>query len=283
MIWDTESLYDSHSHLFYKDFDIDRDEIVAVAKNEGVEYILDVGIDLETSLKAVANSQRYSGVVKAAVGIDPQVAIPTGDEYDPQFEDSASRQVQIYHLKEVLKDNLKDVAALGETGMDSYWPSLLQKEGKISAAQHQQSLDIQEELFISHLELAKEYDLPLTIHSRGIEAHCAKIIAPYAAQGVTGIFHSFTGDYETAKKVLDSGWGLGVNGIVTFKNSQNLQQVFCKILGKVPQNSEPDYFYSKGVFFETDAPYLAPQGHRGERNQPAYVRSIFEQFCLILG
>ena len=173
-------------------------------------------------------------------------------------------------LHKLTVENRKHIFGIGETGVDNYWIQKLDPE------EQKTSIRLQTELFSAHIELAKQYNLPMTIHSRNYEKECLEILRN-ANAGFT-IFHSYTGNYETAKAILDAGYGLGVNGIITFKNANELRETYSRLLGNVPSGVGPKYFYDKGIFFETDAPFLAPEGKRGEQNEPANVKDIFEAF-----
>lgn len=270
----TDELFDSHCHLNEPVFDADRDVEVEAAVQAGVTKIVDVAEHLSSSQRAVANAKKYEGIVFATVGVDPHVLISKGDGY---FDESMTSRHGIDEtmraIEELINDARDCIVALGETGMDFYWYQQMVNEGKLSQSKADELIDLQEYLFEKHLELGVRYDLPLTVHSRAAEERCLAIAKNFPA--ARGVFHSYTGSYETATQILDAGWGLGVNGIVTFKNSQEIRDMYHKILGDISPDWSPADFYAKGIYFETDAPFLTPEGKRGERNQPAYVADIF--------
>ncbi len=265
-------LFDSHAHLNTGNYENNLDEVIKRAKDNGVEKIFDIGVDLKSSIKAVEKGATDSSVAPF-VGIDPEVFEPGSEMFigfdigDLWFEE------QKESLRKLISNNYKIVKGIGETGMDYYHID------KLNVEDFEKSAVLQKRLFIDHLEIAEEFRLPVSIHSRGCEKLCLIIVKN--SPKVKGIFHSYTGDYDTAVKILESGWGLGVNGIITFKNSEPLRAVYRKILGQIPQAPEeitPKYFYSKGIFFETDSPYLSPEGKRGERNEPANVKIVYDYF-----
>jgi TatD DNase family protein len=276
LFFQDDPLFDSHCHLNEANFDADRDTVVQRAVENGIEKIIDIAVDVAAARRAVANAKQYKGVVFAAVGLDPDIVTPGSDIYKPDLD----IEVEMTEVRELAIQNKDVIAAIGESGMDDHWVKLALTEGKITAEEYQKVRERQERFFLKHLELAAELDLPLTIHSRGIEKRCLEIVKEFP--NVKGVFHSYTGDYETAKQILDASWGLGVNGIVTFKKATELREMYRKLLGQVPENWTVTDFYNKGIYFETDAPYLAPEGKRGERNEPAHVKSIFEQFIQLL-
>lgn len=146
------------------------------------------------------------------------------------------------------------VIALGETGLDYHYNNSPRKE--------------QIESFEAHLQSSLDLDLPVIIHTREADAdtlHCLKNFP-----GVKGVFHCFTGSYEMAKAGLDLGLYISFSGIITFKKAEDLREV----VGKVPLSS---------LLVETDSPFLAPLPHRGERNEPAYVRLVAEKVSEIHG
>lgn len=266
-LFNEDILIDTHAHLNSIEFDKNRDELLSLAEINGVLKILDVAIDLESSKRSIEISSRNKNV-KSFIGIDPEVFEPgsllfKGSELEDNFFSNLYKE-----LKSLLIENKKYIFGIGETGMDFYHNSI----GGLTEEQILESNINQEKLFKQHLELAQEFSLPLTIHSRGAEKECLKIAKSY---NVSGIFHSYTGDYNTAKKILDSGFGLGINGIFTFKSAVDLREMYKKIIGKLSSDVSPIDFYKKGIFFETDSPYLTPQGKRGEINNPSNILDIY--------
>lgn len=276
---DYNFLFDSHAHLSTgTEYDID--SVLENSEQNDVKAIFDMGVDINSSKIAVEKAKKYSQI-KAFVGIDPEAFEP-GSTIFARFEVDDAWFEKVYSdLKQLISDNKEYIAGVGETGMDFYHIKDLNDEDKIKSTLNQ------ERLFRTHLEIATQTNLPLSIHSRGAEAYCLDVVKGFTE--VTGIFHSYTGDYETAKQILDSGWGIGVNGIITFKNAEPLRDVFRKLIGKIPDDIDfkdltvgPKYFYEKGIFFETDAPYLSPEGKRGEQNEPANVRMVYDHFVKML-
>lgn len=144
-------------------------------------------------------------------------------------------------IKKLVKTG-KKIVAYGEIGLD-FFRNLSPQERQL-------------EVFGLQLELAKELDLPVVIHDR--EAHRQSLETVQASGIRRGVFHCFSGDYEMAKKCIDLGFFISIPGVVTFDKSKTLQDV----AGRVPLSS---------LLIETDAPYLAPVPHRGQRNEPSYI------------
>lgn len=259
-------LFDSHCHL-----EGNIEQVMGKSRQHGVSGVFNAAIDIKTSKNGVLLAQKYPDYIKTFIGIDPQVFIPNHEFFlgfhysDNQVEDFGRQ------LEEIYSSAKEAVIGIGETGMDFYWIKDLDQESQ------QKSKSLQLKLYEVHLQLATQLKLPLTIHSRGAEKECLEVIVKNTLS-VKGIFHSFTGNYEIAKAILDSGNGLGVNGIITFKNANDLRDVYKKIVGKLTGEESPEFFYQKGIFFETDSPFLAPEGKRGETNYPYNVKDIFEFF-----
>jgi len=281
-VFNYDFLFDSHAHLSTGSFeDEEVERVVDEAKKANVQMIFDMGVDLKSSKLAVERTIKFPEI-KAFVGIDPEVFEVGSEMYIGLEPEEKWFEEQYEALKKLISENSGNIAGMGETGMDFYHFRNQDPETR------GKSTKLQERLFRMHLDLARETKLPVSVHSRAAESSCFEIIKNYPE--ITGIFHSYTGSYETATKILDAGWGLGVNGIVTFKNAEPLREMYRKILGKIPQSPQsvlesefnPQYFYSKGIFFETDAPYLSPEGKRGEKNTPANVKVVYDNFVQML-
>jgi TatD DNase family protein len=229
---------DTHCHLDFEQFDFDRDLILGRLKEDGIDYIVNVGSTLKGSFDSVTMAQQYDQVY-AAVGIHPHDA------------DDASRQV-IDQLK-VLAQN-KKVVAIGETGLD-FFKNFSKKENQMA-------------LFPSLILLAKERGLPLIIHSRQASLDPLKIMRQHMP--LSAVIHCFSGEMSFLKECLDLGFSVTFTGNITYKKADNLRELvrFAPL---------------ERIFLETDAPYLAPEGMRGKRNEPARVKSVAEEISRIKG
>lgn len=269
-----EKLVDTHAHINSKTFDHDRADVLQRLNESGVSAVFDIGTDFESSMMSCDISQNNENVY-SFVGIDPEVFIPGSNLFWEQW-DIKQLDEEFEKLDILIQNNRERIRGIGETGMDFYWLEQNVEVSKIDKKTANISRKNQRMLFEKHIELASKHSLPLSIHSRGAEEECLKIVVNSNAKA---IFHSYTGNYDTAKKILSAGCGLGINGIVTFKNAYELQGLYKKILGNVKFSEwEPFDFYKKGLFFESDAPYLAPEGKRGQRNEPAFVAEVFQGF-----
>jgi TatD DNase family protein len=224
---------DSHAHIDGEEFDADRDEVVARAREAGVRAILNVGTgdphggNFE---RAAAVAQKYDGVY-AAAGVHPHDA--------RLYDDAAERR-----LLDVLRGSARMVA-LGEIGLDYHYDN--------------SPRDVQREVFARQLRLAREEGLPVIIHSREADEETAEILqGELGGSGTRGVMHCFGGGPALAEAALALGFCISFAGNVTFKKAEALREVAAV----VPLER---------LLVETDCPFLAPVPHRGRRNEPAYV------------
>lgn len=219
---------DTHCHI-YKDYYEDIEFILGEAKNNNVGYVINNGCDKVSNKEVLELVSMYSNMY-GALGIHPESVLDYAEE-------------DIKFIEEHLND--ERIVAIGEIGLDYHYT----KEDK----------DKQIELFEAQLKLAEKYHKPVIIHSREATADTIEVLKKY---DVKGVIHSFSGSYETAMIYIKMGYLLGVNGVVTFKNS-NLKDV----LKRIPLEH---------IILETDSPYLTPVPFRGKQNAPKYVIHVAE-------
>lgn len=224
-------LIDTHAHLFDERFQSDLPAVLERAEKAGVERVVCIGIDRESSIESVRLANRYPLLV-AAVGIQPNSAA----EAQPADWDEIVR----------LAETEAKVVAIGETGLDRYWDRT--------------PFPMQEDYFARHIALARRLKKPFVIHCREAEADVVRMLqAEFNAHGpIRAVMHSFSGDLATAKACLEMGLSISFAGMLTYKTAQNLRDVAKEI----PLDR---------LLVETDCPYLPPIPHRGKRNEPAYV------------
>ena len=222
-------LIDTHCHLDEDAFAPDRDEVIARALAEGVAALVTIGTTAASSRQAVELAARYPAVF-AVVGIQPNyVAEAKSGDWET--------------IEELVQS--PKVVGVGETGLDRYWDYA--------------PLELQQEFFRRHLELAKRRDLPFVIHCRDAEADVIAQLQQFAAGGpLRGVMHSFTGSRDTARACLELGLHVSFAGMLTYKKNDALRDVAA-------------YVPAERLLLETDAPYLAPIPKRGKRNEPAFV------------
>jgi TatD DNase family protein len=236
--------YDTHAHLDYADFSSDLSQALERAAAAGIEKMIAIGTDLESSRRAVHLAERFSNVF-AVVGWHPSYATSAPNDFRPTLRELAA------HPK---------VVGLGETGLDYHrLPS--QKPG---FGDHEDRLykHRQAELFRQHLELGVELNLNCVIHQRDALEDTLAEFKPFADK-VRGVFHCFANDADTMRRIVSLNSLVSFTGILTFKNGQNIRETLSATpLGK--------------FMLETDCPFLAPVPYRGKRCEPAYVKEIAE-------
>lgn len=181
------NLIDSHAHIYLPEFDKDRDDCIARAKEEGIENILMPAIDSATHEAMLQAEKQYEGCI-AMMGLHP---CSVNDAYKKELE-----EVEV-HLQR------RKFIAIGEIGLDFYWDRTF-TEQQYDAFHHQ-------------IRLALQYDVPIVIHSRNAIDECIEVVQQYP--GLTGVFHCFSGSYEQALKIMQANFLLGIGGVLTFKNS----------------------------------------------------------------
>jgi TatD DNase family protein len=183
-------MIDSHCHLDFDTFDNRREQLLDDARGVGVQLVIDIGVDLESSVRAVALAEQFE-MVYAAVGVHPH--------------DSKSVDERVLAELRRLAANPK-VVAIGEIGLDYYR----------NLSPH----DIQRQAFRQQLELASDRALPVVIHTREAFDETVAIVREYAPKLVGGVFHCFPGNSEDARRVIDMGFCISVGGVITFPDSR---------------------------------------------------------------
>ena len=181
--------------------------------------------------------------VYAAAGVHPNSTA--------EWQDDWLKQIRLFAQHE-------KVVAVGEIGLDYYWD--------------RSPKTVQHRALAMQLELAAELDLPVIIHNRESDEDVLRLLAqsPLNGRSEPGVLHSFSAGWETAEKALDMGYYIGFTGPITYKKADDLRAVAAR----VPLDR---------ILVETDAPFLAPQQHRGRRNEPAYVAYVAERIAEIRG
>lgn len=232
-------MIDTHSHIYSEEFDADQSDVIRRAREAGVRYIIMPNVDSESLPRMLTLEQTYPDYCFATIGLHP-----TSVKKDYKSE------------LDIINSELKrrEYIAIGEIGIDLYWDKQFYTE--------------QVEAFQKQIEWALEYQLPVIIHVRDSFRETMDALAPYKESGLTGIFHSFTGSIAEAQEVINfGGFKLGINGIVTFKNSG-----LSETLNQIPL----EY-----VVLETDSPYLTPTPFRGKRNESSYINYVCLQLTRI--
>ncbi len=232
-------IFDSHAHYDSEQFNEDREALLLSMEEQGVGTIVNSGASWDSVTEVVELAQKYP-FVYAAVGMHPD---EVGDLNEERF---AYLQSQCQKEK---------VVAVGEIGLDYYWDN--------------ESHDVQKKWFIRQLELAREFDLPVIIHSRDAAADTLEIMQEYG-QGLRGVIHCFSYSLELAREYVKMGFHIGIGGVVTFKNGRKLKEIAAEIP-------------LERILLETDCPYLAPVPFRGKRNCSAYISYVAQEIANLRG
>ena len=229
-------IIDTHMHIYDNKYDEIREDVINEALEMGVGKMIAVGFDYESSVKAIDLANRYD-FIYAAIGLHPS-------------EVQKERDINLSWIYELAKS--KKVVAIGEIGLDYYWDKTY--------------VDLQKDFFHKQIEIAKELNLPIIIHSRDAQFDSFEIVSKHS--GVIGVFHCYSGSLEMAERLIKLGYYIGVGGVLTFKNSKEIKRVV--------ENISID-----NILSETDSPYLSPHPHRGELNHPGYTRFVVEKIAEI--
>ena len=245
-------LIDSHCHLDFEPLSEDIEGVVERAGKSGVVKMINIGTSLHRSREAVELAGRFPNIW-ASVGLHPQDAGELGEI------DSA-----IDTLRDLAKN--EKVVAIGEIGLD-YYSAGSGTKGSVSAEEKEK----QKSLFIAQLKLAEELKLPIICHVRDAWDDFFSIIGNWKLEignCPAGVIHCFTGDEKIAEKLIKMGFYIGFTGFITF-NQDKFEHIRRSAVG-VPLER---------ILIETDAPFLAPEPHRGKVNEPAYVLEIAQKLA----
>lgn len=220
-------LIDTHCHIHESDYPLDANEVLKRAKDNGILKIVCAGSSIKSSREAVDFANSHDNVY-ATIGIHPHHAKDGIGDFEKLID----------------KTNLK-IVAIGEIGLDYHYDNSSHKD--------------QIRVLNQQIKLALKYDLPIVFHVREAFDDFWPIFDSF--KGIRGELHGFTDTIENAKKGIDRGLYIGVNGISTFTKQKEQQQMYASI----PLSN---------LIFETDAPYLTPEPFRGSINEPAHVRNV---------
>ncbi len=250
--------FDVHTHVQFPAYDVDRADVLRRAMDAGV-WMANVGTTIETSKKAIELAEINEGLV-AIVGIHPTHAEES--HYDAQEYGESEHEhapSEAFDKKElIILAKHKKTVAIGECGLDYF---------RMTA----DTKDKQETLFRSHIELATEVGKPLMLHVRSgkdISAYddALAILKEYGHPKAN--FHFFAGSLDEAKRILDAGYMISFSGVITFARS------YDAVIKNVPLDR---------IMIETDAPYVSPVPYRGKRNEPLFIKEVYQKVAAILG
>lgn len=236
-MWE-EMIFDTHAHYDDEAFDKDRDELLKSMNEAGVAFIVNVGASIDSTRKALELAGKYS-FLYAAIGVHPS-------------ETKGMTKDDLSWLKEKTAD--PKVVAIGEIGLDYYWPD--------------PDKAIQKKWFEEQLQLASETGLPIIVHSRDAAQDTLEILKGWQKEKIKGVIHCFSYTKEIAREYLNMDYYFGIGGVLTFKNAKKL----IEAVEYIPMNR---------ILLETDCPYLAPEPYRGKRNQSNYIDLVAERLAEI--
>lgn len=254
---------DTHTHLDAEEFDEDRAEAFARARDAGVGKVFLPAIDVKTTHAVLALSREYPGYAYPMIGLHPE-------------EVKADWKDQLAELRKILEEHrinegtgqtgdsidgdspqISDFIAIGEIGLDYYWSREFEQE--------------QLEAFEEQVKWSVETRLPLMIHCRKAQNEMVHLLRQYQKELPGGVFHCFTGNQKEAEELLSfDNFVLGIGGVSTFKSSHLRED----LPAAVPMNR---------IILETDSPYMAPVPYRGKRNESAFVIEVLKTLAKAYG
>ncbi len=233
-------MWDTHAHLDDERFAGDREEVLAEIGRE-MAGVIDCGCEEKSNLFALDLAEKYP-FIYAAVG------------WHPENLDELPKN---YLEKLALWAAQSKVVAIGEVGLDYYWPDNAPRE-------------VQKKVFREQMDLAAQLQLPLIIHDREAHGDMLEIFRKDAPRHLEAVFHCFSGSVEMAAELAKKGCYFGFGGTSTYKNARKVREVMLSLPKEL-------------LLLETDSPYLAPVPYRGKRNKPLYTKLTAQNMALLLG
>ena len=225
---------DTHTHLYSEQFDDDRDQVIERALAAGVSRFFIPAIDSTYTKAMYSLEASYPDNMFLMTGLHPTHVKKNYLE-------------ELSHIEDQLK--VREFVAIGEIGIDLYWDH--------------STLKLQQKVFRTQIQFAKQYDLPVVIHCRDAFDEVFHVLEEEKGSDLFGIFHCFTGNLDQALKAISYNMKLGIGGVVTFKNGG-----IDRFLNKIALEH---------IVLETDSPYLSPVPFRGKRNESSYILNVLEK------
>lgn len=235
-------IFDTHAHYDDEQFDADREELLSGMKAGGVGMIVDAAAAVASWDKILELTEKYP-FLYGSVGVHP-------DEVGDLNEENFARMSELADRKKIV--------AIGEIGLDYYWD----KEPEVQNAQRY--------WFRRQMELARETNLPVIIHSRDAAADTMEVMKEVHAEEIPGVIHCYSYSREMAQEFIKMGYYIGVGGVVTFKNAKKLKET----VEAIPLER---------ILLETDCPYMAPEPHRGTRNDSSNIPFVIAKIAELKG
>lgn len=239
-------IFESHAHYDDRQFDADREKLLENLPFQNVGVIVNVGSDIRSSKESITLAHQYN-YIYAAIGVHP-------DEVETM------KEADMEELSHMAKED--KVVAIGEIGLDYF-----RKEGNAYKS-------VQKEWFCRQLDLAKEIEKPVIIHSRDAAEDTIQILRDFRKENPQienpGVIHCYSYSPELAKEYVAMGFYIGIGGVVTFKNAKKLVETVAQIP-------------LERILVETDSPYLCPEPNRGKRNDSSQIRYVIDRIADIRG
>lgn len=235
-------IFETHAHYDDEQYKADREELLASMPAKGIDYIINVGANIEGSKKSIELAEQYE-YIYAAIGVHPSDIECLNEESFAWLRS---------------KSTWKKTVAIGEIGLDYYW----EKEPEVQVAQ--------QKWFSRQMNLARETELPVIIHSRDAAKDTIQLMQEIHAEEINGVIHCYSYSKEMAWEFIKMGYYIGVGGVVTFKNAKKLKET----VENIPLEK---------ILLETDCPYMAPEPHRGTRNDSTNIVYVVAKIAELKG
>lgn len=253
-------MIDTHCHIDEEAFDVDREEVIARQKESGVQAMIVPGVNVASIQTVLDVCHRHPDFCFPALGLHPE------DVKENWESDLAV-------IEAAIRAHRDELVAIGEIGLDYYWDKTYKEQ--------------QKEVLRRQLSLARELDLPVILHNREATEDILTIVSEFvnpksSDRQLTGVFHCFNGSRETAQQILNMGFYLGIGGVLTFKNcklADTLAQLNNEYQSSINRTSS---IVQSSILLETDAPYMSPVPHRGERNESRFMDYVAERLAQTL-
>ncbi len=266
-------MIDTHCHIDEEAFEPDREEVIARQQQSGVQAMIVPGVNVASINSVMEVCHAHPGYCYPALGLHPE------DVKDDWRE-------QLATVEAAIRAHRDELVAIGEIGLDYYWDKTFKEE--------------QKEVLRRQLLLAHELNLPVILHNREATEDILSIVntiandqspmandqspmtnhqSPITNHQLRGVFHCYSGSKETAEIILKMGFYLGIGGVLTFKNSK-LSETLRELNQSEIKNQQSEIL--NRLLLETDAPYMAPTPHRGERNESRFMALVAERLAQVL-
>lgn len=232
--------FESHAHYDDEAFDDDREELLELFPDNNIKYVINAAVNIKSSIAGIELAHKYNHIY-SSVGIHPS-----------EVQNISEKDMEL--LYNMCKENSK-VVAIGEIGLDYHYD--------------RQCADLQKYWFERQLDLAKEVNLPVIIHSRDAAQECFDLIKQKnMLKKHNGVIHCYSGSKEMALLYIEMGFYIGIGGVITFSNAKKT----IDVVESIPLNK---------ILIETDSPYLSPAPNRGKRNNSQNLIYIAEKIAQI--